>query len=399
MNIRTNETFWLIKNGLEASYPSLKTNIDTEILIVGGGITGALMSYKLLTQGYRVVLVDKRDVCNGSTAASTAMLQYEIDIPLHELILKRGMDCAVSSYKNCEKSIFKLKEIIRELNIECDFSLKKSIYFTNSEADLTFLKTEYDTRKAHGFDVRWMEAAELWELGLDAFGAIESASGAIMDPYKFSNALLNMGKNLGLEIYDRTEVSEVNEISGKMYCQTEEGYEITAKHVVYCTGYESSEVLGKKVVQLKSTYALVSEAYEQLPLAFKNHIFWNTSKPYLYFRSTSDNRIIMGGGDENFKNAKLRNILLEKKENDLVEGFQKCFPKINFKLDYSWAGTFGETKDGLPYMGKPSNDENIHYMLGFGGNGITFSVMGMDAIVNSIANLNHPFLEYYNFKR
>jgi glycine/D-amino acid oxidase-like deaminating enzyme len=399
MDTRTNETFWLISNGVDTSYPSLKTDVETEILIVGGGITGALLSYKLIKEGYRVVLVDKRDVCNGSTAASTAMLQYEIDVPLHELIKKRGEACAVASYRNCEKSIFTLQEIVQEIKSECDFELKKSVYFSTNEKDLKFLSKEYEVRKKHGFAVRWMEAAELWEMGLDAFGAIESASGATMDPYKFSNDLLKKCKEMGLAIYDRTEITEVKEEMGKLKCQTNRDHVITAKHILYCTGYESVAHLEKRVVSLKSTYALASEAYDELPAAFKDTIFWNTSKPYLYFRSTRDNRIVMGGGDENFKNAKARDLLLSKKEKSLSDAFSECFPNIPFEADYSWAGTFGETKDGLPYMGKPHKDKNVHYVLGFGGNGITFSVMGMEAILNSIKNQDHPFLEYYRFDR
>ena len=186
---------------------------------------------------------------------------------------------------------------------------------------------------------------------------------------------------------------------GKLNCQTNRGHVIKAKHILYCTGYESVAHLEKRVVRLKSTYALASEAYDELPAAFRDTIFWNTSKPYLYFRSTHDNRIVMGGGDENFKNAKARDLLLSKKENALSEAFTQCFPNIPFEADYSWAGTFGETKDGLPYMGKPHKDKNVHYVLGFGGNGITFSVMGMEAILNSIKNLDHPFLEYYRLDR
>ncbi|WP_394330132.1 hypothetical protein [Gillisia marina] len=72
---------------------------------------------------------------------------------------------------------------------------------------------------------------------------------------------------------------------------------------------------------------------------------------------------------------------------------------MHFELDYSWAGTFGETKDGLPYFGKPDPDKNKHYVLGFGGNGITFSVMGLEAILDSINNSPHPYLEYYKFER
>ena len=150
---------------------------------------------------------------------------------------------------------------------------------------------------------------------------------------------------------------------------------------------------------MKSTFALASEAYEKLPNVFKNRIYWNTDSPYLYFRSTDDNRIVMGGGDSEFKNAVRRDALLPKKEKVLIKSFSKCFPDIPFQADYSWAGTFGETQDGLPYFGKPDPNKNEHYILGFGGNGITFSVMGMEAIVHSINKTPHPYLEYYKFNR
>ncbi|HJY13491.1 MAG TPA: FAD-binding oxidoreductase, partial [Flavobacterium sp.] len=131
----------------------------------------------------------------------------------------------------------------------------------------------------------------------------------------------------------------------------------------------------------------------------KNAIFWDTGSPYFYFRITEDNRIIMGGGDEEFKDPIKRDKLLPKKEQFLLRQFQKRFPDINFKIDYSWAGTFGETKDGLPYFGKPNPDKNEHYVLGFGGNGITFSVLGMNSILDSINNTKNMDLEYYRFGR
>ena len=107
MDIRSNEPYWLIKNALNKSYPSLNADLETEILIVGGGITGALIAYSLIKEGKKVVLIDRRDVCSGSSAASTAMLQYEIDVSLHELIKQRGLTPAVSSYKSCEKAIYR----------------------------------------------------------------------------------------------------------------------------------------------------------------------------------------------------------------------------------------------------------------------------------------------------
>ncbi len=398
MNIRSNEPFWLIKNALPESYPALQKDISTEILVIGAGITGALIAFQLLKSNKNVVMVDKRDVCNGSTAASTAMLQYEVDTPLHKLIEQRGLTPAVSGYRGCEKAIFDLQKIVKEIKSDCGFTLKKSIYFCTSRKEEDFLLKEFQTRKEHGFKVKWLKKDDLIKMGLNAYAAIESESGAVMDTYKFANDLLQYCVEKGLHIFDRTEVTSIQEKDGRFLLKANEVF-IDAEHIIHCSGYESIDTLKEDIVKLKSTYALASEALENLPPAFKNHIYWNTSSPYLYFRSTDDGRIIMGGGDEEFKNTKSRDALLEKKEKSLVKDFKKCFPDIPFVLDYSWAGTFGETQDGLPYFGKPDPKKNEHYILGFGGNGITFSVMGMEAIIHSLENTPHPFLEYYKFKR
>lgn len=399
MKLHSTETFWPIKNAMDISYPSLSANISTAILVIGGGITGALIAYKLITEGKKVVLVDKRDICNGSTAASTALLQYEIDISLHELIEKRGFDCAVSSYKNCEKAIFDLKKIVDSIKSDCQFEFKKSVYFCSVKKDIPFLEREFKARKENGFKVKWLDEIELKKQGINAFGAIESESGAVMDPYKLAYDLLKYCTQKGMQIYDRTNIIEFKYQNGKILAITEDQFTITAENSIHCSGYESTQTLTEKIVDLKSTYALASESFTKVPEVFKNSIYWNTSEPYLYFRATADNRIIMGGGDEEFHNPEKRDKLLPRKETYLLKQFKKCFPDINFKLDYSWAGTFGETQDALPYFGKPNPQRKENYVLGFGGNGITFSVMAMNSIIASLNGTPHPDLEYYKFNR
>lgn len=399
MKLRSTETFWPLKNAMKTSYPSIDTDINTAILIIGGGITGALTAYKLINEGKKIVLVDRRDVANGSTAASTALLQYEIDVSLHELIKLRGLGCAVDSYRNGKKAIFDLRAIIDTIGSDCEFEFKKSIYFSSYLKDLPFLKNEYKSRKEHGFDVNWLEKYELKKMGLNALAAIESTTAAVMDPFKLANDLLIYCQKKGMQIFDRTNITSIQHQKGKCIAHTENKHLIIADHVIHCSGYESTETVKEKIVDLKSTYVVASESIPKLPPAFKNAIFWDTSKPYLYFRATNDNRIIAGGGDEEFKDAKKRDKLLQKKETYLLRQFQKKFPNIDFKLDYSWAGTFGETKDGLPYFGKPNPEINEHYILGFGGNGITFSVIGMNSILDSINKKKNQDLEYYRFGR
>ncbi len=400
MDLRSNEPYWLIKNSFLKSYPSLDEALSTDILVIGGGITGALIAHKLLQEGKDVVLVDKRNVCNGSSAASTGMLQYEIDVPLYKLIEQRGFKCAVSSYKNCEEAIFDIKKIIDGIKSKCPFEFKKSIYFTPTRNGIKDLEAEFKARKENGFNVFWLDREALKKLGLDAFAGIESKSGAIIDPYKFSYDLLEFCSDKGMQIYDHTEITEIKNDGKKFIAKTQDEIPIHANHIIHCTGYESINTLREKnIVNLKSTYAIASEVFEELPNAFKNHIFWDNSAPYFYFRTTSEGRIIIGGCDENFRNAQKRDSLLSKKQKILTKQFQKYFPDINFKADYIWAGTFGETVDGLPYFGRPDQDINEHYILGFGGNGITYSVMARDAIMHALNHTSHRFLDDYRFNR
>lgn len=399
MKLHSTETFWPLKNSMAKGYPSLQDSISAPILIIGGGITGALIAYQLMEQGKKAILVDKRDVCNGSTAASTALLQYEIDVSLHELIKKRGIDCSVNSYKNCEKAILDLKAIVDHLKSDCGFEFKKSIYFCALKKDLKFLEKEFETRKKYGFDVKWLEEKDLKKIGLNAFAAIESKSGAVVDPYRLAQDLLHYCKEKGMQIFDRTDIVSLKKHGKKILAITNTNCTITAEHVIHCTGYESIEMISNEVVDLKSTYVTLSESNINLPPAFKNAIYWNTASPYHYFRSTPDGRIIAGGGDEEFKDAEKRDKLLDLKERYLLKQFKKYFPDIPFIPDYTWAGTFGETKDGLPYFGKSDSKKNEHFVLGFGGNGITFSVLGMNSIISSLENIPHPDLEYYKFGR
>jgi glycine/D-amino acid oxidase-like deaminating enzyme len=399
MNTRSHEPYWLIKNSLEHSYPSLKEDLAAENLIIGGGITGALMAYRLVKAGKKAILIDKRDIASGSTAASTALLQYEIDVPLYELIEKRGLTCAVESYKKGEQAIKNLGDLVNEIQSDCGFEYKKSVYFSRNRKDLEWLKKEYDCRKEHGFDVEWLDKEELLQMGLDARAAILSKTAAVVDAYKLANDLLHACNKKGLKIFDRTEIQDIKPNKELLEVRCKNKFKLSVRNVIHCTGYESTETLKENVVDLKSTFAMASEVYRDFPQAFKDHIFWSTDAPYLYFRGTPDKRIIMGGGDVPFKNAKSRDAMLPKKVKQLQKDFKKCFPQLDFSTDYSWAGTFGETEDGLPYMGKPELDKNEHYILGFGGNGISFSLMGMDALLPSLEDEPHPYLEYYKFNR
>ena len=116
-------------------------------------------------------------------------------------------------------------------------------------------------------------------------------------------------------------------------------------------------------------------------------------------RLTDDNRIIMGGRDETFYNPQKRDKLIRKKTALLKRDFQKLFPDINLIPEFSWTGTFGSTKDALPYIGAYPKTPHTYYALGFGGNGITFSVIAAEIICDMIAEKKNANLSLFSFSR
>lgn len=400
MRLRSSESYWLLKNGIINSYPSLRKDISCDVLIVGGGITGSLIAFQLCSEGYKTVLIDKRDVSMGSTSATTSLLQYELDEPLYSLIDRVGEHAAVNTYREGVKAIQKLGRIVKALNIVCDFGVKKSLYVARIAKDASWLAKEFECRRKFDFDVRWLTESQLHsEFGVEGFGGILSEIGASMDAYQLSHFLFDYCmKRHRLEIYDHTELKKVDYDGETNTISTEAG-KITCRYIIYTTGYETQFFLKDKIVDLVSTYAFISEPLPEIPVSITDTLIWDTRDPYFYMRATSDKRILVGGCDVKFKNPDRRDRLIEKKETELHKLFNELIPGISIFPDFSWAGTFGITKDALPYMGAHPDFPNSYFILGFGGNGITFSIMGMEIISDALAGKHNNFLEYFKFNR
>lgn len=401
MDLKSNEPFWLVKNGMPNSYPSVASNIETEILIIGAGITGSLIAHQCIKDGYKTTIIDRRDVANGSTSATTSMLQYEIDVPLYKLKTQIGDEAATKSYKACLASISKLEEITKEIKSNCGFKNKESLYFASYKKDISWLKEEFEARKKAGFDVKWLEAEAIeqkFEIK-NSFGGILSKDGASIDAYTLCHELLDFNSKLGLDIYDKTTIKETIYASNGIKVTTEDNNIISAKKIIYCNGFEGTQIIKENIANLLATYALVCEQNLKIPKKIVDTLVWNTAQPYLYLRTTDDNRLLIGGEDIEFTNGKKRDQLLTDKTSRLEKKLKKLLPEYSFKTDYSWAGTFAETKDGLPYIGEHSDFKNTLFVLGFGGNGITFSVIGMDIVSDLLKGKKNKLAEHFRFGR
>ncbi|RTY95164.1 FAD-binding oxidoreductase [Flavobacterium sp. GT3R68] len=398
MDLKSGYPFWLINDGLPFSYEKLDRDVETEVVILGGGISGALVRYYLVKAGISCIVVDARTIGLGSTCASTSLLQYEIDTPLHELISLVGKKNAERSYHLCNYAITELGKIAKKLKV--DFEFKKSLYFAAHKKDLKSLKVEFAARQQAGFEVLYLKKEQIEsDYGFTSPGGILSNHGGQTNAYALTHALFQYKKGEQFNTYDRSSIIKITHNKNNVELQTENGYTMKCKKLVYSTGFESIKYIDEKIVDLQSTYAVISEQYNVKKFWKDEVLLWNTADPYLYLRTTPDGRILVGGRDEPFYNPKKRDMLLKKKTKQLVNDVKKMFPNLDFTEEFNWTGTFGSTKDGLPYIGTYDKLPNSYFALGFGGNGITFSLIAAEIITDLIQGKENKDAQIFSFDR
>ena len=148
--LRSSEPWWLVRNGRGAASAAIAGDFDCDVAVIGAGMTGALIAHGLAEDGHEVVVLDRRDRALGSTAASTALLQYELDTMLTELSRLVGPVRACRAYQACVDAIGLLDALDERLGRCADFSRCESLYLSTQRRDRPRLLEEMRLRQESG---------------------------------------------------------------------------------------------------------------------------------------------------------------------------------------------------------------------------------------------------------
>jgi glycine/D-amino acid oxidase-like deaminating enzyme len=401
MDLKSGYPYWAIRNGLMHAFPPLERDRACDVLVVGGGISGALIADELCAHGHDVVLIEQRDIGWGSTAASTALLQYEIDTHLIDLARQYGEPAAVMAYRACAEAIPALRAVAAGFRgVDC--RPMQSLYYASRPRDRPVLHAEYALRLRHGFDVDWLESAQVNErYGFHAPAAILSGLAARVDPYQLTYRLLMRLQKRNCAVHDRTTLDTLQPTARGVTALTTAGVRIRARHVVLATGYAGQQWLKQKVARNRSSYAFITDPIDpdQLgPLA--TTMLWESARPYLYVRATGDHRLLVGGEDDAVDIPARRDARVEKKAGTLLKALGRLFPALPLQPAFSWGGTFAETADGLPFFGPhPQWGDRVLFAMAYGGNGITYSMIGAELLRARIERRRHPLQDLFGFQR
>lgn len=385
LDLRTGRPVWFAYRAPTVPTNRLTRDIKADVLIVGMGISGAMMAETLTAAGHSVVMIDRRGPLLGSTPATTALVQFEIDQPLTLLSAKIGKAKAQQAWRRSRLAVFNLAARIEELGIRCDAAPRQSLYLAGNVLGAAGLRGEAEARRLAGIHATYLAPAPLKErFGMARDGAVLSHGNLSLDPRKLTAGLLLKAVERKARLYAPVEAISFTESKNGVTVETGNGPTITAGFVVLATGYELMDKVPATGHSVISTWAIATKpqkqfAWKDLPLV------WEASDPYLYLRTTPDGRIICGGEDEDFTDTGKRDALLPQKTAAIAAKLKKLLPSLDAAPEFAWTGSFGSSGTGLPLIGKLPRHARVFSVMGYGGNGITYSHIASEIVSAAIA--------------
>jgi glycine/D-amino acid oxidase-like deaminating enzyme len=371
---------WAVLGPMNIATQVLSSSQRADVVIVGTGITGALVAEAVTRRGLSVILLDRRPPFHGSTAASTALLQFEIDTPLIHLADAIGFQNAKMAWLRSFQAVDDLASLVRSLRIRCQFRPRRALYLAGNRLSAGELAQEGRRRREIGLPSIFLARAELRSLaGIDREAALLSEGAADVNPVLLTSGFLRRAMVRGAKLYCPAQLAAVVPSRRKVAMVTSDGIELESKALVFATGYEVAEGVPVRGHRLASTWAF-STRPQPGQLWGRGELIWEAADPYLYVRSTADGRVLVGGEDEDIDDAAARDALMPAKVLALQRKVKRMMPWLDVNADCAWAGTFGESENGLPSIGPVPGMPNCYAVLGYGGNGITFAVMAAQII-------------------
>jgi glycine/D-amino acid oxidase-like deaminating enzyme len=398
-DLRTGRSIWMDRRRDAMTVSPMTRGLACDVLVVGAGVSGALITESLASAGLKVVVVDRRGPAIGSTIASTAMLQYELDTPMIHMTERIGRDRTERLWRRSRLAVDALRERTERLGIAADAVTRGAIYLDGNVLDADGLAREADARRRAGFEVELLKpAAVKARFGISSRHAILSFGNYTADPRRLATGYLNAALAQGARMYAPVEIVGVDPSAAGVVVRTTEDVEIRAGHMVVATGYELMKGIPRKGNKLVSSWSISTKAQPRniWPTAA---LIWEAADPYLYIRTTPAGEVICGGEDEEISDAEERDAKIAAKTDALARKLAALLPELDVTPTHAWAGTFGDSPVGTPTVGRIPGMPNCYAAMGFGGNGITFSMMAAQVLRGLIMGTGDADSDLVSFYR
>ena len=355
------------------SFPELTGNIQADTVIIGGGIAGILCAHLLCSRGIDTVVIEKDRICGGQTKNTTAKITSQHGVCYGRLIKHFGVDAASLYAKSHEEAIRQYEEIIRDLNIDCDFEILPSYLYAVSDDKI--IEDEFEAAKKLGIPCR---TSCHTSLPFAVKNALEFKNQAQFHPLKFLGALTQ-----NLKIYENTAALDVRDNT----IITNHG-NIKAKHIVVATHYPFINAPGYYFARMHQSraYAVAITGGNTL-----DGMYYGADGGYS-FRSSGDYLIIGGGEHRTGENKE------GGRYSELEEAAKRFFPDCS--IDAKWSAQDCVPIDEVLYAGlySPSTPD-MYVITGFNKWGMTGAMVGAGVVCDLITKRGSEYEKLYSPSR
>lgn len=421
-------SYWINSEKNKEKYNKLEKNIETDICIIGGGITGISTAYYLTKENLKVTVLDMGKIGFQTTGNSTAKITSQHGLFYKYLKDSKGEDFARLYYDANEDAIKNIKKIVEKENIECDLECQSAYVLAANREEVQKVKDEVEVVRGFGGHAEYLEREDIDKnlLILNPLAAIRFKNQAQFNSYKYTIELAKVCKNLGANIYENTKVVDVRDEKDYYYLETEDGYKIKAKYLVITTKYPIINIPGFYFMKMyqSTSYGISIPVKEKL---FDGMYITSTNPKVSLRMAKVDNNIIkdvVDGNIENYaKQDKENRKRVKEKQNskidneyvlivvgadhktgektDLSNSYKKLeniakqiYPQG--KVENYWNTEDCITLDKIPYIGKYSNMwENAHVATGFNKWGITTSNIAANIITDMIIGRKNRYEDIF----
>lgn len=386
------ESLWINSTKKERKeYDKLKNSINTDICIIGAGLTGLTCAYYLSKQGKNVVVLEKNKIGESTSGNTTAKITSLHGLFYDYLINSEGKQKAKQYIQANEKAIRNIEEIITKENIECDFEKEDSYVFAENINEVEKIKKEVSAVKSLGIDCEFVEKVDI---NTNNFGAIKFKNQAQFNPSKYVIGLAEAIERNKAIIYENTRVLDVKKEADRYVTITDEG-EVISKYVILASHYPILNIPGFYFTKMyqEISYVIAIETKEKL----FDGMYINSGEKVLSLRTAREGnkKLVLIGGCTH-KTGK--GFDLSKNYKVLEEIAKKMYPDAIVK--YRWNTQDCISLDKIPYIGQFSNlMENVYVGTGYKKWGMTTSNVAANIITDKILGKENKYEDIFKSTR
>jgi glycine/D-amino acid oxidase-like deaminating enzyme len=384
------------------AYPRHRGHLDTDVVIVGGGLTGCATAYAFAAAGLKVALIDGAQLCRGGSGSALGWIADTPGVSFQDVETAVGLRDARRAWQTWRRAALDFAALLRRLEVKCQLAPAAALVVARTAEQAVLLKRELKTRRGAGIDTSLVTGrATETETGMAATGALRTHDSATIDPYRAALGLAAAAVERGASIFERSPATRIKFGSKSVLVRTDGGT-IGAERVVVTTGRPTP--LYKALMRHFSPHRRFFALTDRIParvrrtLGRQSLVIRDAADPPHYLRWFDEDRLLVAGADDGAVSARMSDKVIVQRTGQLMYELSTLYPEISgIAPAYGWDAPYGRTADGLPYIGAHRNFPRHLFAFGCASYSMTDAYLASRILLRLYRGEPEPADEVFGF--